>query len=108
MKKWLFIVLIIGLLMNGNRFSTIRAEEFNITIRSGEDMIVNCPKTAKAGEEVEIETMSVTDATLTISVKDPRNGEELGGYLAEGRYTFIMPEDDVIVDANLVFDQPGA
>ena len=29
---------------------------FSISIQSGEDMIVNCPQTAKSGEEVEIET----------------------------------------------------
>ena len=81
---------------------------FSISIQSGEDMIVNCPQTAKSGEEVEIETLLVTDATLTISVKDASNGEELGGYLAEGRYVFAMPEDDVIVDVELVSDQPGA
>ncbi|HCE73199.1 MAG TPA: hypothetical protein DEP67_01480 [Lachnospiraceae bacterium] len=79
------------------------ADTFAIIIESGKDLITDCPKSAKAGETVTISTYMVTDATLTLSVEDVD-----GAYVREDQYEFIMPNHDVIVNADLVFDQPGA
>lgn len=79
------------------------ADSFAIIIESGKDLITDCPKSAKAGETATISTYMVTDATLTLSVEDVD-----GAYVREGQYEFIMPNHDVIVNADLVFDQPGA
>ena len=79
------------------------ADTFAIMIESGKDLITDCPKSAKAGETVTISTYMVTDATLTLSVEDVD-----GAYVREDQYEFIMPNHDVIVNADLVFDQPGA
>lgn len=79
------------------------ADTFAIIIESGKDLITDCPKSAKAGETVTINTYMVTDATLTLSVEDVD-----GAYVREDQYEFIMPNHDVIVNADLVFDQPGA
>ena len=79
------------------------ADTFAIIIESGKDLITDCPKSAKAGETVTISTYMVTDATLTLLVEDVD-----GAYVREDQYEFIMPNHDVIVNADLVFDQPGA
>ena len=61
-----------------------------ITIEAGEDEIVSCPKRAKPGETVTIETVIVNDADLYLFV----NGIALDP-IKEGFYQFEMPNQDV-------------
>ena len=54
----------------------------------GTDLITSCPKFARTGDWVEVETVSVTDGWLEISGVN-------GDFENENLYVFIMPDDDV-------------
>ena len=70
--------------------------EYKIEVVSGEDLVVDCPKSADAGEQVTIETTSVTDAVLYVNVSDVE-----GEWERDGFYTFTMPDHDVEVSAHV-------
>ena len=61
-----------------------------IIVESGNEDLVNCPKRAKAGETVTVETVLVTDADLYLIV----DGVSLDP-IKEGYYQFEMPDHDV-------------
>ena len=61
-----------------------------IIVESGDEDLVNCPKRAKAGETVTVETVLVTDADLYLIV----DGVSLDP-IKEGYYQFEMPDHDV-------------
>ena len=63
-----------------------------IVIENGEDDVVSCPKRAKAGETVTVETVSVCDADLYFYL----DGVELEP-IKEGFYQFEMPDHDVTI-----------
>lgn len=87
MKKNLSICFLILLLLLTGCLSGHK-----IIVESGKDEIVSCPKRAKAGETVTIETVSVTDADLYLIV----DGVSLDP-IKEGFYQFEMPDHDVTV-----------
>ena len=65
-----------------------------ITVAEGEEFLADCPKSAKAGETVTIETCIVCDADLYLSV----NGDaDFGEFVRDGVYEFEMPDEDVVV-----------
>ena len=68
-----------------------------IVIEKGEDDIVSCPKRAKAGETVTVETVSVCDADLYFYL----DGVELKP-IKEGFYQFEMPDHDVSIKVVIV------
>jgi hypothetical protein len=59
--------------------------------------IVSCPKRAKTGDIVIVETVSVCDADIYVYV----NGTELDP-IKEGYYEFTMPDHDVEVTTKIV------
>ena len=61
-----------------------------IIVESGDEDLVNCPKRAKAGEIVAVETVIVDDADLYLIV----DGVSLEP-IREGYYEFEMPDHDV-------------
>ena len=63
-----------------------------IIIEAGDEDLVSCPKRAKAGETVTVETVSVTDADLFLIV----DGVSLDP-IREGYYQFEMPDHDVSI-----------
>ena len=77
---------------------------YKIKVTSGADKIESIPKRAKAGEEVTITTLYVTDADMYVSVD--------GVVLSEKsvcEYVFTMPEHDVSVDVWIdTSNQPGS
>ena len=65
-----------------------------ITVAEGEDLLGDCPKSAKAGEIVTIETCAVCDADLYLSV----NGDvDFGKFVEDCVYEFEMPDEDVVI-----------
>lgn len=69
---------------------------YKITVTGGEDLIASCPKHAKAGETVTVETVVVCDGDLYLSVSGIEGDAER---VQDGIYTFTMPENDVQVKA---------
>ena len=84
MKKKLAAFAILSLLFTGCLGT------HKINIEAGDEDLVNCPKRAKAGETVAVETVTVTDADLYLIV-DGVNLEPI----REGYYEFEMPDHDV-------------
>ena len=66
--------------------------EHRITM-TGEKNIVSCPPTAKAGDRIVVFNGEVADGRMVIEV----NGQEIEG--RDGEYAFIMPDEDVEVNA---------
>ena len=66
-------------------------------IEFDEEDVVNCPRSAKAGETVTFETVIVCDADLYVYINDV----ELKP-VREGRYEFVMPEEDVVIRTVIV------
>ena len=69
-------------------------KKYKITIKSGEDLIDECPKRAAEGETVKIITCSVTDADLYVNVVGAS-----GEFTDYCTYEFVMPAEDVEVEA---------
>ncbi len=86
MKKKLAAIAILSLLVTGCLGS------HRIIVESGDEDLVNCPKRAKAGETVTVETVVVTDADLYLIV----DGVNLDP-IKEGYYQFEMPDHDVSI-----------
>ena len=63
-----------------------------IIVEYGDEDLVSCPKRAKAGETVTVETVSVSDADLFFYL----DGVELKP-IKEGFYQFEMPDHDVTI-----------
>lgn len=59
------------------------------------DLIVDAPSEARAGDVVVVYTVDVTDADLVVSVSGGYDGEFIGG-----AYVFIMPDRDVAIEAS--------
>ncbi len=62
--------------------------------------VTKCPKYAKAGDMVDVETVFVTDAYLELFV----NGVRVEP-LMEGSYVFRMPDNDVRIETRVVADE---
>ena len=70
-----------------------------IYIEEGKDLIVSCPRRAKPGDTVTVETMCVTDADLYVSVNGSKEGVTCE---RDGVFTFVMPQGGARVKAWVV------
>ena len=70
-----------------------------ISVTDGKDLIVSCPRHAKPGETVTVETVCVTDASLYISVNGSTEGVTCE---RDGVFTFVMPQGEARVKAWVV------
>ncbi|MBR4462520.1 MAG: hypothetical protein IKS51_08085 [Erysipelotrichaceae bacterium] len=68
-----------------------------IRISEGDEDLVKCPRFAKAGDVVEIETVTVTDADLYVNI----SGVEVE-CVSEGLYRFVMPDQDVEINITII------
>lgn len=92
MKKFMISSLLIAaVLLSGCSGS------HKIKIVSDERDVFKCPKTAKAGETVQVETVSVTDADLYFYL----DGVELKP-IKEAYYEFVMPDHDVEINIVII------
>ena len=73
---------------------------YRITIAGGEDLVLSCPKTAKAGETVTVETTTVTDGWLEMTV----TGAEVTAVRGD-RFQFTMPRQNVEVRILFAWDE---
>lgn len=64
------------------------------------NIILSCPKSARPGEIVSVETCSVCDGEVKITI----NGEDTGKFISEGEYEFVMPDCDVKLYAKISTD----
>ena len=76
-------------------FLLFQAVGYHITVESGEDLLVEWPATARAGETVTIRTCMVTDADLELVV---HGGTDVT-HVMEDIFTFTMPERNVSISA---------
>ena len=85
------LILMIALTLSGS----FGYHEINYDNTSGD--IVSCPKRAREGDIVKVETVSVCDADLYVYL----NGTELKP-IKEGYYEFTMPDHDVEIRVAIV------
>ena len=80
-------------------------DEHSITLTGEEDVFVDCPDSAKAGETVTVHTADVCDGVVRIEV----NGSDTGTWEKGDTYTFIMPDEDVELNGRIsTAGYPGA
>ena len=72
---------------------------YRIKIAGGEDLVVSCPKAAKSGDTVTVETKDVTDGWLEVSA----SGAEVTA-VQENVFQFVMPEQNVEVKVLFTWD----
>lgn len=69
-----------------------------ITFSSGEDLVDECPKRAKAGELVTLTTAVVTDADMYVN-----GGPDIViETVSDGVYQFVMPDHDVELSITVI------
>jgi hypothetical protein len=85
------LLLALSLCACGNRY--------RINVLGGADLVISCPKTAKAGETVTIETKCVTDGWLEVFA----SGAEVTA-VQEDVFQFVMPRQDVDVRVLFAWD----
>ena len=86
------VLLMIAALCSCGR--TYRIEEAGAT-----DLIVSCPKSAKAGETVTVETKCVTDGWVEVTA----TGAEVEAVQGD-LFQFVMPAQDVEVRVKFAWD----
>ena len=84
LRKVTAAVLMLAALLSGC------AGRYSVKCVSGDQYVVSCPKRAKPGDTVRIETVCVTDADLYVNSTD---GTEIR-YVKDGVYEFEMPDHD--------------
>ena len=72
---------------------------YRIRVTGGEDLVLSCPKRAQAGETVTVETKTVTDGWLEVTV----NGVQAEAVQGD-RFRFVMPEQDADVKVLFAWD----
>ena len=97
MKKKLLIS--IGLLLLGTVL--VGCSRHRITVISGEKFVHKCPKSARTGETVTVETSVVSDAELYVNGVD-------GKFIRPGEYQFVMPDHDVELKVTVIAFQGGS
>ena len=101
MKKKLLISigLLLAVLMMGTVL--VGCSRHRITVISGEKFVHKCPKSARAGETVTVETSVVSDAELYVNGVD-------GKFIRPGEYQFVMPDTDVELKVTVIAFQGGS
>ena len=101
MKKKLIVWtgLLLAVLMMGTIL--VGCSRHRITVISGEKFVHKCPKTARTGETVTVETSVVSDAELYVNGVD-------GTFVRPGEYQFVMPDNDVELKVTVIASPNGA
>ena len=72
-----------------------------ISVISGEQNVVSCPRYARPGQEVTVTTVVVDDAEIYVNGAD-------GEYVRPGIYVFTMPDEDVQLKVTVIAYPDGA
>ena len=91
--------LLLAVLMMGTIL--VGCSRHRITVISGEKFVHKCPKTARTGETVTVETSVVSDAELYVNGVD-------GKFVRPGEYQFVMPDNDVELKVTVIANPNGA
>ena len=91
------LIVLMGLLLAALMMCTVLffATYHRITVISGEKFVYKCPKSARTGDTVTVETSVISDGELYV------NGVE-GAFLRPGEYQFTMPDHDVELKVTVV------
>ena len=85
-----------GIEQNSNEQSN--RKKYSIEVTDDKEIIIKCPKSAKAGDKVTLKTNCFMDAIPQIYI----NGNDIGEWDAnKTKYTFIMPDEDVKITTRL-------
>ncbi len=100
MKKRLivWIGLLLALLMCT---ALLGCSRHRITVISGEKFVFKCPKSARTGDTVTVETSVVSDAELYVNGVD-------GKFIRPGEYQFTMPDHDVELKVTVIAFEGGS
>lgn len=72
---------------------------YRISLDGATDLVISCPKTAKAGETVTVETKCVTDGWVEVTA----GGAEVTAVQGD-LFRFVMPAQDVEVRVRFAWD----
>ena len=92
MKKPVFMLFLAALMI----FLCACGDTYKIKVVGGEDLLVSCPKSAKAGETVTVETKTVTDGWVEVTA----SGTEVKAVQGD-LFQFVMPKTNV--DVRILF-----
>lgn len=81
--------------------TAVFAGTHRITVVSGERFLDSCPKRAKAGQEVTVYTVVVSDGELYVNGVD-------GRFVRPGEFVFTMPDRDVELKLTVIAFPDGA
>ncbi len=96
MKKTVFMLIIAALVI----FLCACGNTYKIKVVGGEDLLVSCPKSAKAEETVTVETKTVTDGWVEVTV----SGAEVRAVQGD-LFQFVMPKQNVEIRILFVGDE---
>ncbi len=101
MKRKLFIVLGILLVILAIAFVVFNASFRTVTVISGKQFVDKCPRYARPGQEVTVTTAVVSDGEIYVNGAD-------GEYVRPGVYVFTMPDADVQLKVTVIAFRDGA
>ena len=101
MKKRALISITLLLAVLMMCMALVGCSRHRITVISGEKFVHKCPKTARTGETVTVETSVVSDAELYVNGVD-------GTFIRPGEYQFVMPDNDVELKVTVIANPNGA
>ena len=71
--------------------------EHGISITGNVRLVVDCPKSAKAGDTVRVSVMDMADGEVVLEV----NGSDIGRWEDDGTYSFTMPDEDAQINVSV-------
>jgi len=92
MKKKSYILLLTALMF----FLCACGNTYKINVVGGADLLISCPKSAAAGETVTVETKTVSDGWVEVTV----SGTEVHAVQGD-LFQFVMPKTNV--DVRILF-----
>ena len=96
MRIWAIVLaVLVTLSLTGGMGGTY----YPITVEC-EGLVRSCPKAARAGETVTVETIWVTDGYLEFHVYGAADGK----FITESEYQFTMPDGPVTVEGHMIPD----
>ena len=96
MKKKSYILLLTALMF----FLCACGNTYKINVVGGADLLISCPKSASAGETVTVETKTVSDGWVEVTV----SGTEVHAVQGD-LFQFVMPKTNVDVRILFVGDE---
>lgn len=77
----------------GQDFSESDQHTITLKVADSKKKFVECPESARAGEEVIVQVPDVADGEIRVTVDE----QDIGSFNGEYQYVFTMPDRDVVV-----------